>query len=76
LIVEISIPLLKVAVMFALMETPEAASTGTVEATVGLVVSAVVLVVNLHTELALKALPAMSLAPEVMVAAYTVLAAR
>jgi hypothetical protein len=76
LIVEISIPLLKVAAMFALMETPEAESAGTVDATVGLVVSAVVLVVNLHTEFALKALPARSLAPEVMVAAYTVLAAR
>jgi hypothetical protein len=63
-----SIASLKVAVMFPLTSTLVAVSAGSVELTVGAVVSAVAPVVKLHVLLAANALPARSLTPVVTVA--------
>src|SRR5260221_14384104 len=59
---------LKVAWMAAVPPTPVAAGSGSVDATVGAVVSAVAPVVKVHAWPAASALPARSLAPVVMVA--------
>jgi hypothetical protein len=75
-IVEGSIASLKVAVMFLLTTTPVAVSAGSVELTVGGVVSPVVPVVKLHVLLTAIVLPARSLTPVVIVAVYCVLAVR
>ena len=75
-IVKGSIASLKVAVTALLMVTPVAALAGTVELTVGAVVSGVAPVVKVHTLLTASALPAKSLDPVVIVAVYVVLAAR
>jgi hypothetical protein len=64
-----SIASLKVAVRFLLTTTPVAVSTGSVELTVGAVVSVAAPVVKLHVLLAANALPAKSLNPVVIVAA-------
>jgi len=63
-----SIASLKVAVMFVLTGTPVLVSTGTVESTVGGVVSVVVPVVKVHVKAPANALPARSLNPVVSVA--------
>src|ERR1043165_1055602 len=71
-----SIASLKVVAIFWLMATPLAALAGTVELTVGAVVSRVPLVVKLQTKLAAIGLPARSLTPGIILAVYTVLGAR
>jgi hypothetical protein len=71
-----SIASLKVAVMFLLTTEPAAVSAGSVELTVGAVVSIVAPVVKPHVLSAASALAAMSLKPVVAVAVYAVLAAR
>ena len=75
-IVKGSIALLKVALSLLLTATAVAELTGTVEATVGGVVSGVAPVVKLHTKLLAKALPARSLAPVLTVAVKSVLPAK
>jgi hypothetical protein len=74
--VEGSIASLKVAVGFVLRATRVAEFAGTVELTVGGVVSGAAPVVKLQTKLLTIALPARSLAPVVIVAVKRVLAAR
>ena len=59
-----------------MIATPLAPFAGFVVATVGGVLSAVAPVVNVHTKLLASTLPARSLPPVVIVAVYTVLAAR
>ena len=76
MIVEGFIDSLKVATMSAFLATPVARSAGLVEITVGSVVSVVVPVVKFHVLAAAIALPALSLAPVVIVALYAVLAAK
>jgi hypothetical protein len=71
-----SIPSLKVAVTLLLRATPVARSAGLVELTVGAVVSVDVPVVKLHVLATVKAFPARSLAPVVIVTVYVVLIAR
>jgi hypothetical protein len=71
-----SIASLKVAVTFLLTTTPVAVLAGSVELTVGAVVSVAVPVVKVHVLLAANALPAGSLTPVVIVAVYGVLTAR
>ena len=68
LIVEGSIASLKVALMLWLIATPVAALPGTVELTVGRVVSAVAPLVKLQAKLLASALPNLSRAPVVIVA--------
>jgi len=63
-----SIASLKVAAMFPLTTTLVAVLAGSVELTVGAVVSAVVPVVKLHVLLTANGLPARSLTPVVIVA--------
>src|SRR5438046_288096 len=76
LIVRGSIASLKVALMVWLIGTAVAPSAGTVELTVGLVVSGVAPVVKLQPKLAASALPARSMAPVEIVAVYAVRGAR
>src|SRR5204863_6940685 len=76
LIVKGSIASLKVALMARLVATPVAALAGTVELTVGAVVSGVAPVVKLQLKPVVSALPARSLAPVVTVAVYAVRGAR
>ena len=68
-----SIVLLKVAAIFWFKGTPIATLTGSVELTVGGVTTTAAPVVNVHTKLFARGLPARSLAPVVIVAVYTVL---
>ena len=65
-----SIPSLNVAVIFPLIGTPVAAFAGTVEVTVGAVVSAVRQDSKLHEKLLASGLPLVSLAEVVIVAVY------
>jgi hypothetical protein len=71
-----SIPLLNVAAIFWLTGTAEARFAGTVEVTVGAVVSVVAQVLKLQTKLLASALPEVSWADVVIVAVYVVLKAR
>ncbi len=59
---------LKVALLFRLMPTPMATSIGSVETTVGAMVSATVPVVKVHVLPVAKAFPAKSVKPVVMAA--------
>jgi hypothetical protein len=76
LIVNGSIASLKVPLMAWLIATAVAPFAGTVELTIGAMVSKVALVVKLQLKSAAGALPAKSLAPVVTVAVYVVSAAR
>jgi hypothetical protein len=67
-IVEGSMTSLKVAVMLVFFTTPVAVSAGSVELTVGAVLSATVPVVKPHVLVTANALPARSLTPVVTVA--------
>ena len=71
MIVKGSIDSLKVAATCWLRTTPMAPFAGSVELTVGAVVSGTVPVVKLHTLSTASALPARSLAPVVIVAVYS-----
>src|SRR3972149_636158 len=75
-IVKASINSLKPTVGFLLMGTPVSPFTGTVELTVGAVVSAVEPVVHLLDKSLASALPDRSFAPVVIVTVYSLLAAR
>ena len=75
-IVSGSIASLKVAAIFLFSATPVALFAGSVEVTVGAVVSAVAPVVKLQTKLLASGLPARSLAPVVIVTVKAVLGAR
>ena len=66
---------LKVAVIAVLLATAVAASAGTVNVTVGRVVSGSAAVVKVHTKFVARPLPARSLAPVVTVAVNWVLSA-
>src|SRR5205807_2242582 len=76
LIVKGSIASLKVALMVRLIATARSPLAGTVELTVGGVVSGVTPVVKLQRKSVAGALPARSLAPVVIVAVYAVRGAR
>src|ERR1041385_972754 len=76
LIVEGSIASLKVVLMLWLIATPVAALAGSVELTVGRVVSGAAPVVKLHPKLLSSRLPARSFAPVVIVAVNVVRGAR
>src|ERR1700730_16763110 len=76
LIVEGYIASLKVTLMVWLIATAVAPLAGTVELTVGGVVSAVTPVVKLQLKSVASSLPARSLAPVVIVAVYVVTGAR
>ena len=74
--VEASMATLKVAAIFWLKGTPVAALAGSVELTVGGVMTAAAPVVKLQTKLFARAFPARSLTPVEIVAVYTVFGAR
>src|SRR5437899_716870 len=76
LIVKGSIASLKVALMVWLIATPVAALAGTVELTVGGVVSGAIAEIGRQLERVASGLPARSLAPVVTVAVYAVSGAR